>query len=291
MKEKNKKILKGIGVGALACTAMIGLTGCANIKVEQSEVNKLIQSVETLKDQSIKMTKEEIWNFAQSADFNLVMNIGGVRDNLVVTAVSEEMGLQQDIMYIYNTEDTKIFAELSGNEQAVITNAELWYQKGESNIVLADIDKAGTGYMCNSVEERDNAYNTFEGCTGVYGGTIPSLSSFDLTYEKLNHYEVLENGNVRLTFVTNEMVYQNPEETEYVNYLRINTFEYSQDGRLVELEMSYKLVDWELTNIEHRIGMFEELNSTFKYVVSYGTVDADLMESWVELAEAKRNEQ
>ena len=113
MKDKNKKVLKGLGVGALACVGMFGLTGCANIEVSQDKVDSMIETVEKvdnrldeyidLLEKANRMTKEEVWNFAKTADFNLMMNVNGLRDNMVVTGISEELGLRQDILLYYHT--------------------------------------------------------------------------------------------------------------------------------------------------------------------------------------------
>jgi len=46
MKDKNKKVLKALGVGALACVGMFGLTGCANIEVSQDKFDSMIETVE-----------------------------------------------------------------------------------------------------------------------------------------------------------------------------------------------------------------------------------------------------
>ena len=50
MKEKNKKILKGLGVGALACVGMFGLVGCSDVKIEQSDYDRIMSSVETVEN-------------------------------------------------------------------------------------------------------------------------------------------------------------------------------------------------------------------------------------------------
>ena len=87
MKEKNKKILKGVGVGALALVGMVGLTGCANVEISQEKFNSLVEIAEKADDfmeeqnrlleEANRMTKEEVWNLAQTADFNMMMNING----------------------------------------------------------------------------------------------------------------------------------------------------------------------------------------------------------------------
>ena len=41
MKDKTKNILKGVGVGALACLGMFTLSGCA-IDLSQEQIDKLM---------------------------------------------------------------------------------------------------------------------------------------------------------------------------------------------------------------------------------------------------------
>lgn len=306
MKEKNKKILKGLGIGALACVGMLGLTGCANVEVSQDKVNSMIETAEKadarldeyidlleqqnqqLLEQNNKLedlinqdrlTKEEVWNLAMTTDFNLMMNVGGARDNLVITAVNDN--LQLGMLYYYNSSDSKIFAEISGDGQGVVAGAELWYQKGDSNVVLADIDKAGTGYMCDYTDEKSEN-DVFEDCIGVYRGSCPGIRDWELTIEDLNHYEILENGNVALTFVKYNTYGNNKE---YYTTLNKYMFEYALEGKLVSIEYGSRCV--EATDGAEVI----DTNEDVKYVFSYGTVDTELVESWVELAEEYRNEQ
>lgn len=296
MKEKNKKILKGVGVGALALVGMVGLTGCANVKISQDKFDNLVEIAEKADDfmeeqnrlleEANRMTKEEVWNLAQTADFNMMMNINGLRDNLVVTGVIEDLGLQQDVMYYYNSSDAKIFAELHGDEG--VTNVELWYQKTESNVMWADIDKEGNEFVCKSVEDRGTEAD-FEYSVGVYRGGC-NINGVGLTYEDFNHYEFLDNGNVKLTFVKN-VEHKNPDNQEgYVITLEDYSFEYSLDGKLMSFKMASRIIE-KKGEFENYIGMLEEYTYNYGYIFKYDLIDTELVESWVELAEAKRNEQ
>ncbi len=311
MKEKNKKVLKTLGVGALCLCGALTFAGCSNIEISQEKVDSMVETVEKtdsrldeyidlleqqnanlekLLEEANKMTKEDVWNLAQTADYNLMMNVDGLRDNLIVTGVREDLGLQQDLMYYYNTSDTKIFAELNGDEECVITGVELWYQTSESNVILADINKTETDYVCGSIEERDESF-VFENCIGVYSGGCPGINGFGLTYDDLSHYQILENGNIKLTFAKNDTYYQNEEQTEYVTALEVYSYEYSLEGKLVSFEINSKTIDYSESVMENMPGLIEELNMEIKYVLTYNAVDVELIESWVELAETKRNAQ
>ncbi|MBO5954972.1 MAG: hypothetical protein J6Q13_03295 [Clostridia bacterium] len=287
MKEKNKKILKGVGVGALALVGMVGLTGCADVKISQEKFNSLVEIAEKADDymkESARLTKEEVWNLAQTADFNLMMNVNGVRDNLVISASMTDGSAIDVAMVYYNTDTMKVFTESFEG-----SSIELWYQTTESNVILADIEKVENGYICERFEERDETF-TFEGCIGVYRGGIPAINTWELTFEDFNHYEFLENGNVKLTFVKN-VEYKNPDnQEEYFITLEDYSFEYSLDGKLVSLKMSSRIIEKE-GEFENRIDMVEKYTYNMEYKLRYGEIDTELVESWVEIAEAKRNEQ
>ena len=73
MKEKNKKVLKGLSVGALAFVAMVGLTGCANKSGEQCSVQIIEQEI---------LTKEKAFNLLQEAETKLLLNYNDCWDGL-----------------------------------------------------------------------------------------------------------------------------------------------------------------------------------------------------------------
>ena len=293
MKEKNKKILKVLGVSALACVGMFGLTGCANVEISQDKFNNLVEiaekadgvmqeqntNLEKLLEEAKKMTKEEIWNFAKTVDFNLMTNANGLRDNLLATMESTEDDSTESMsIWCYNTNEMKVFAEL-------YDGAELWYQTSESNVILADIDQVDDDYVCTDPIDDKGEDANFDDCIGVYRGSVFGINLFDLTYDKFSHYEVLENGNIVLTYLDYEYNYQNEAKTDYEKFLVTYVCEYSLDGKLISFKMDLKLIETEGDCTSH------ETFKGGKIAFQYGAVDTDLVKSWVELAEAKRNEQ
>jgi len=205
-----------------------------------------------------------------------------------MTAINEELGLSQDIMLYYNSDSMSVYAALDGDGK-VSTGVELWYQTNETNVVMADIDKVGNEYICSRIDDRGEDAN-FESQIGVYRGSIPTISSFNLSYEDWSHYEILQNGNAKLTFIENKKVVNPDKEDEYFIALVTYNFEYSINGKLISLNINSGIIEKE-GEFENRTGILEEYNSERGYVLTYGTVDTELVESWVEVAEAKRNEQ
>ena len=89
---------------------------------------------------------------------------------------------------------------------------------------------------------------------------------------------------MRLTFVKRE-VYGNPNE-EYVAALETTYFEYSKEGKLVSFGYDNNILD---INGEFSEGMLKDLSASCTVSLLYGEVDTELVESWVELSEAKIN--
>ena len=281
MKEKSKKVLKGFGIGLMACAAIVGFTGCSNINVEQSQIDNLIASVETIKHQSYKMTREEVWNLAHLSGFNLMMNVDGVRDNMFMDCLNTIYSLEGDEIRnssqevsFYNFDGSKVQAMKIGNDLTLTYQLENNYTT-QAEFIKTDIG----GYLCTS---KESSHLEFERVVSLYNGQgMPSPSGLGCDYEDLNCYEVLENGNVRLNFIKNYTYNDHREglEDEYMEIADIITFEYDSKARLISIEENEEIVD-----ISDNYSFMSELRS-MKINVSYGTVDVEKITTWINLAE------
>lgn len=311
MKERNKKIIKGIGVGTLACVGVLGLTGCSKVEVSQDKVDNMIETVEKvdnkldeyvnlleqqkqelqdqneelqkvndalneqkeLLEEANRLTKEEVWNLAKRADFNLKMNVNGLRDNLVFESVVDNT---QYKMAYYNSEDLKVYAQFDGSE------VYCFYQETDGNVYDAIIEKVEDQNVCTYVYDNGKD-DSFEYITRLYDSNIPSIESYDCTYEDLNHYEILDNGNVKLTFVKNVIEYEDEDDqtSPYRWVMEIVELEYSIDAKIVA--GSYKTV---LMHEDEDYSGYSDLDDV-AFVANYGAVDVEMVESWVELANGK----
>jgi len=294
MKEKNKKILKGLGISALACVGMFGLTGCSNIKVSQNKVDSLIEMAERtdsrldeytdLLEKANRLTKEEAWNLAMLSDFNLMMNVNGIRDNMVISGKSTfnngEIYEMQQVHY--NSETFKSAYNFNGEK------VYLSYQLNVSNVVSSELRVIESNYVCTTVQQFPEVadLDNVLGFYTEYGFGI-GVKGFKLTFGDLNHYENLENGNVKLVFVGFEKIELDPDGNDYVECLICRTFEYSPEGKIISIKENSRVVDQKGSG-EQFESVVEESNYEMEYTLSYGTVDTELVESLIELSETKK---
>lgn len=319
MKEKNKNVLKGLAVGTLALVGMAGLTGCSQIEVSQQKVDSMIETVdkvdssldqyvdlleqqnnllqqqnnilqqqngqlqeqnnnlEQIIENSKRMTKEEVWNLAQRADYNFMMNVDGVRNNCVMTGNGNGETVEQ---IFYNSANFK--AAFAQGEELLFV-----YQTNESNVIATVFTFDGTNYACSSVSDM-GADEDFENFVDMYSPEGLGLTRMGFTYEELNHYEQLENGNVKLYF-SEYLTLKSKTEGESATVLKNTTFEYSSDGKLLSINMDSRVIEVN-GEFEGEEGLLEEQNMNVEMTCSYGTVDVDFIESLIALAEAKRAE-
>ena len=311
MKERNRKILKSFGVGTLAIFGMVGLTGCANIEVSQEKVDQMIESAEKadvyldeyldllekqnqqLEEQNKllqanKVNKDYVWNMVKTADFNLLNNVDCLRDNLIIDGTML-VGSYESVMarMLYNSEDLKVFADVTDDFEGELF-VEMTYQMGENEVALSRLSKVANDYVCNFAESQGQDVN-FDVATEIYSRGIIGIDLYGLTYDDFDHYELLENGNIKAVFVNDVYNYQQPdggvESTEYEKFYATYIFEYSADGKLVSLDVDMRQVETSEAFTGTETG-----NIAINYQLSYGTIDVDLINSWIELSEAKRNE-
>lgn len=268
MKEKSKKVLKGFGVGALACLGMFGLTGCANIDVSQKKVDSLIERFEEFSE---KVTREEALNIFHTALYNSYFYENGY-DN--VTIDYESNGATQTMM-LYSNSQMLMGCSVQGNSAGIF-----YYDDATGKHVYADFFLTNRGYTCTNKSTLEYFGDS------RYGQITPfPFSSFD---ESLYSYELLENGNYSLLFVEEEnetIELEEDEEGEYTITTYI-TIEITKDAKIisikgyseVELDFECDQQTWE-EEFEYLVGR-DEITYT------YGTVDVELMQELYELAQA-----
>ncbi len=160
MKENNKKVLKGLGIGALACFGMLTMTGCSVIKISEQEYNRIMDSVEMIENSVDIYDATRYYNKAITKSMN---TSGMFWNNLKVeTFVSyiedEEEVLETYETYLFKTElDQQIYfqkryAETNNFEDSayyvlcedssgveVINKDQYSYQKTKNSSHIVDI--------------------------------------------------------------------------------------------------------------------------------------------------------
>lgn len=303
MKEKNKKILKGIGVGALACVGVLGLTGCSQIEISQNTVDSMIETVEKtdtrldeyitlleqqnqqLQDQNEKLedllneanelTKEEILNLCNIAYYNSYFQTNGY-ENVEMTGISGIYNVQWSF---YTNEAISIMCYIENlNEFNVV-----YFDNASKKIVTATFSETNGEYTCIDKYTSTDPSNT----KYSMGESAHPAGCFDLLEkENLKTYERLENGNYSLLFVTETNEYYEEGEEKPFTRTLYATIELTQEGKMVsysaetvlDLDFDCDQETWE--DLSHS----NIAKGAITY--SYGTVDVELMETLYELAQA-----
>ena len=207
MKEKNKKILKSLGVGALACFGMFTLTGCSfSLTPEQMEKVMYVvdesdrfmkDTLDLLEKQNAKLDKEEAWDLFRMADAKLALNANNVWDNLVLTT-EEDDGEVYVSRWFKTSDGTQVLSRDDDHGPEVI------YSSPEENEVVYRASKII--YEDEPVEEYKVAYeDTIWGKYLIYCGLTPSiqmgiLTQYGVTLNDIVSCVIDEAGDYRITF-------------------------------------------------------------------------------------------
>jgi len=275
MKEKTKKVIKTLGVGALLCAGAFTFAGCslnaedkalvenkvAELQQQLAENNALLEEQNNLINQQLLV--DRAWGLIQTALAELLINIDGVRDNLVMEyTLAQETSIQ-------------VFYKTSSGD----------YVFAQDNHVVYEDNSGMYSYRYN---DKDDLYEKVKlgdwNSMEVY--FVEELNSFnfvgDATKENITSVEILNNGDYKIT-----IVYNRNKELEYTSQQVATILELviSPDGKCSSIKKSnMDIQKWEGNDDEgdetsawiYKDGMIE-----FKY----GAVDVE--EVLTKLEEAK----
>lgn len=206
MKEKNKKILKGLGVGALALVGMVGLTGCANIS--KNDYSRIMDSVEitehTLSGEEasyvfskamakVLYTESDFWNNMY------VESVGELYDNenkLKYSEVNKYYSLKHDNNYVfmhktlgetdtYDSNDYYVrYTDYSQDSYKLTTfskNQQHTYKKTEENPAYFDACIDSGMFMSLGLGEGEGSNFEFYKATDIAGGRKNDAGNYVVT--------------------------------------------------------------------------------------------------------------
>ena len=248
------------------------------IELLESQNANLEAQLQQIIAESKKMTKEEAINFAKRADYRLMMNIDGLRDNMLYSVGDPSGDFKSFKDSYYNVNGIKATLNEDVDETWVT------YQLGENKIVSSSIKLDGQEYYSNSIYQENDSSVTFDKCIGIYQGNIPSLASLNLTEDDLLCYEVLSNDNLKLVFSRNVIEYSHVDDESYVECLQIYEFEYSKDCKIISCTGKSVVID----SYGPHADLDEADTFDMKITVEYGTVDVELITHLIEVSENRR---
>lgn len=215
MKEKNKSILKKVGVGALACLGVFTFAGCSSVEISKDQLDTVMETVEQsnkymqdqidllkkqneqlqnqnnilteqnqiLEDANNKLTKQDTVDIIRYATAKISLNIDGVLDNCNIRC--DEVGI--NVIY-YKTED----------------NISMIYDNADNSLIY---DTGSECMVCELSEDnqiitktKDNTEQAFEkylmGEDSLFGDIL-NLSVV-LESENIISYKLTDDGNYEI---------------------------------------------------------------------------------------------
>lgn len=199
MKEKNKKILKGLGVGALACFGMLTFTGCS-VDLSQQQIDKLMYTVENsdkfmdevvdlLNKQNNQMDKQKIFDLYRLAETKLMLNYDNVLDNLKVTSkvVSDD-----------DFQSVKFYKTESGQRVAIMNDMD------SSEIVYSNENKTA---VCNGIGQdyvktiEDVDFNTYISQNGYISSCLALTNMYEKDINDIVDFKTNDLGDYEITML------------------------------------------------------------------------------------------
>ncbi len=215
MKEKNKNILKKVGVGALACLGVFAFAGCSSVEVSKDQLDTVMETVEQsnqymqdqidllkkqnqelqnqndilkeqnqiLEDANNKLTKEDAVDTIKYAITKISLNIDGVLDNCNIRC--DEIGY--NAIY-YKTED----------------NIRMIYDNIDNSFIY---DTGSECMVCELSEDnqiitktKDNTEQAFEEYLIGEGSLFCDIFNLSVVLESENiiSYRLTDDGNYEI---------------------------------------------------------------------------------------------
>lgn len=286
MKLKSKSILKKLGVGALACCSLFGLSGCTPNLISNDQDKLMEEILEILDNKSKEVNKDYLYELLILSENKLITNYNDVQNNLKVTIVdtSPEYGDLTAEYYFYSTDDKRVFLHKEDNDVGGGKEIELVYTGNEVTYVY----EAGEGY-----DEMNDDYNREEktiedlyfdnylaqsGYTSVF--SIFS-SNFGVTKDSISDYQKDKNGNLKITLSTTHRS-EDPEHPEkyWYEYLRVIEYTITSTGFVKSITLNQVCVDASEDSYERHVGSIDKFSVSYEY----GTVSESDIEHYLNKA-------
>ena len=268
MKEKNKKIFKALGVGAVATLGLFTMAGCSLSDTEKADVmeglenantymeetidllkeqnkqlneqnNKLEDYINEIQQENAKITSEEAYNKLMMAKAKFETNYQGIRDNFRIIQTYDEYPDDISIIEYYKTND---------NGYVSIDHSEYVENGGPNGEIKYVRDKLiyendGKTYQYTKRKENENSsYSKVmiiddemsETLSGV--DYIMSRLCFELLSEKnIKSIEILENGNSKITVIAEDEREDDNEVNKDIYYIE---YELTSDNKIVSVSIN-----------------------------------------------------
>lgn len=200
MKENTKKIIAGLGLGLTIGAGAIAMTGCSNIELSQSQVDKILEVVENsdkfMKDSlemqaemNNKLTREMAYSLYRTAIGTIQTNAHNVWDNLKINVEMSDENLngKNYSISLYKSTENEQCLQLKDNEK----------QNANDVFYLQYGDRTSYEYKGGDVEILENVKIDYLIMSNVLSPVF--ITASDVKVSDIIGYEVLEDGNIQIT--------------------------------------------------------------------------------------------
>ncbi|MBO5954635.1 MAG: hypothetical protein J6Q13_01555 [Clostridia bacterium] len=202
MQEKTKNILKGLGVGTLACVGLFGLTGCS-IDLSQEQVDKIMYTVDNsdkfmqetldlLEKQNQELDKQQAFDTYNLAKTKVLLNYDNMYDNLKISLNSSKTGYTKHLKS-FKTENGLKFMSFKDIEQH-----EIVYSDGDNSIEVKDFGEDDS--YIKTVHEK--SFGKFIAQSHYMSTIFEELDMMINEKEDVVKFEKMSDGKSQITFMS-----------------------------------------------------------------------------------------
>ncbi len=202
MREKNKKILKGLGVSALCLSGGLMFAGCSSIEFSQEQIDKIMYTVDSsdkfmqdtldlLEKQNNQLNMEQAWNLYELAQTRLLLNDDNIINNMKVSvefvAPNGESGVSN--MFSYETSTNGLIFATVGDGWHRVNYVEYGYMYR----YYYDVEHGTSKYKLDEVDSDGSV---------LIGTDLPYANYIKCSQDDMVACNILANGNYEITFIS-----------------------------------------------------------------------------------------
>lgn len=194
MKEKNKSILKRLGIGALACFGVFAFAGCSSAEISKEQINTVIE-------ENNKLTKEGAMDVVKLAITKLMYNQDNVLDNLKITTYNQEE-VKMNLCYYKTNDGVKCYLEslfMGDGDYYTLMYDDIATVEKRDVVTCEWVDNYEYFTKTSTIYDEKNAFGSALLDTSIYR-LFPML--LDLEQKDIIGYEMVDNNYV-VTFFFN----------------------------------------------------------------------------------------
>lgn len=294
MENKNKKVLKILGVGAIASVSLLSLAGCSISDAEKADMMQglknansfMEETINQLRDQNENLedcintirsstAQEEAYNRFSLAVAKFKADFDGVRSNVkanVSMSYGDDVANGTIILYRSSNNGYINMSEHSMESNGVVSGSTtMMYYENDNKVWLYNND--GTNATKEELTDASSEAVT-DLSTMLYGAFMVDE---DITKEDIKFVEILDNGNYVISVVKTSS--GTDSETNKYEIMAVSEYEITPDCKFVKVKV--KMSNSVYTN-NGEYSKFTDIQfQSGEVTIEYGVVEESYINSLI----------